>query len=123
MIFHEAGHTAMFTYYEILEKWMRCAAAGEAAERRGYGRGPRDDARLVEIFEQTIEWLTRNPDTVFHHDMINFVRLALKRDEEVPPEQAGPPNWIKIWQEAEELICGQRLTQYSRSYWQLQRPT
>jgi len=139
MIFHEAGHTAMFTYYKIpiqsvsvrpdlaqgyggmvlpainepeagkeeLEKWMRCAAAGQAAERRGYGRQPQDDPILKDIFERTIDFLAKNPNPTFHDDMLNFVRLALARDKEVAPEQAGPANWITIWREAEELIRGQ----------------
>lgn len=138
IIFHEAGHAAMFTYYKIpiqsvsirpelalgyggmlrpaidepdadqeqLEKWMQCAAAGQAAERRGYGRQPQADAWLVDIFTRTVEFLSNNPDSEFHDDMLNFVRLALVRGKEVAQEQAGPSNWIAIWRKAEDLIRG-----------------
>jgi hypothetical protein len=138
-VWHEAGHTVMFTCYGIpiqyvsvrpdlansyagmvvpavnepesgkeeLEKWMRCAAAGEAAERYGYGRGMRSDAKLREIFELTIDFLAENSDPSFHHDLLNFVNLASVRDEEVEPDLAGPSGWVAIWQEAEELIRGQ----------------
>src|SRR5690348_11162087 len=92
---------------EELEKWMRCAAAGRAAERHGYGRQPQDDPILIDIFERTVVYLAENPDPTFHDDMLNFVRLALLRDNEVAPEQANPSNWITIWREAEELIRGQ----------------
>jgi hypothetical protein len=139
MIFHEAGHTAMFAHYEIpiqsvsirpdlaqgyggmvrpaieepgagkekLKEWMRCAAAGQAAERRGYGRQPQDDPILIDIFERTINYLAENPNPNFHDDMLNFVRLARTRDKEMAPEQAGPSNWIEVWREAEELIRGE----------------
>jgi hypothetical protein len=93
-----------------LEKWMRCAAAGEVAKERRLGRSAPEDTKLITAFTRAARDITENPHSPRHHDMRNFAEAGLQRDREIlqiNEGPTGPASWVPIWRETEELVSGE----------------
>jgi hypothetical protein len=98
-----------------IEAEMKCAAAGEIAER-GLRMFPEElpDEGLIRCFARDAEIFTRNAarweeDPHFpKSDGVRFAELGLARDIEIrkvaPNAATGPETWLPIFREAEQLI-------------------
>lgn len=96
------------------ENWMRASAAGQAAaDHRHWLINPRlpqapEATTLIEEFARFERDIADHPDSPQHHDVRNFVLLALVRDtgirESGSNARTGPAAWAAVWLEAVELV-------------------
>jgi hypothetical protein len=91
-----------------LETEMKCAAAGDIAQKRLFPdhRLPAD-GELTRGFEVLPARLNSEPELAVE-DTADFVRFGRDRDDEIRSAGAdaptGPAGWLRIWREAEQLI-------------------
>jgi hypothetical protein len=91
-----------------LENEMKCAAAGDIAQKRVFvtHRVP-TDYELTRRFEVAAAMVTANPDLPDEDDRA-FAKMGLARDEEIRETGAdgvtGPAGWLRVWREAENMI-------------------
>jgi hypothetical protein len=95
-----------------LEKWMRAAAAGEAAEGNCGGSevpeasalAPKLDAAVRKLDEESLNHDAAPKD----HDYRNLACLGLDRDKDIAREgtgaETGTAAWAPIWLEAENMV-------------------
>jgi hypothetical protein len=97
------GHTQTarheVTDADELETEMKCSAAGAIAERL---LNPGPPMSLTRAFEFAPARAASNPD------LADFTYLGRARDEVLrnvaPDALTGPEGWVRIWQQAEDLI-------------------
>ena len=91
-----------------LENEMKCAAAGDIAQRRVFvtHRVP-TDYELIRKFEVAVAQVTTHPDIPDEDDRA-LAKAGLARDDEIREACAdvvtGPAGWLRVWREAEQLI-------------------